>query len=83
MERVAMDEETGVVRVNHSPYVVEKVPARYLKGCPPGEEPWYCHKKGYDYIPVMGSIGSRKNAEDICRTYNHEGKVHYAGRGKG
>lgn len=63
---------------NHSPYVVERVPQKYLTGCPPEEKPWYCHKKGYDYIPVMGSIGTKQHAESVCRAYNLDGKVHYA-----
>lgn len=31
---------------------------------------WYCHMKGYDYIPVLGSVGDRRKAEEICRLYN-------------
>ena len=69
--------------MNHSPYVVEKVPSKYMRGCNSEEEYWYCHMKGYDYIPVFGSIGSKKQAEDICKAYNLDGKVHYEGkRGK-
>lgn len=31
---------------------------------------WYCHKKGFDYIPVFGSIGTKKQAQEICRLMN-------------
>lgn len=62
---------------NQSPYVVEKVPSKYLRGAPPDKEYWYCHKRGYDYIPVFGSIGTKQHAESVCRTYNLDGKVHY------
>jgi len=31
---------------------------------------WYCHKRGYAYIPVFGSIGDKKTAQRICRTMN-------------
>ena len=31
---------------------------------------YYCHKKGYEYIPVFGSIGSKEKARDICKLMN-------------
>lgn len=31
---------------------------------------WYCHKKGYDYIPVFGSIGDKKKAQSVCKMMN-------------
>ena len=59
-------------------HIIEKVPSKYLTGMPSdGTELWYYHRKGYDYIPVIGSIGTKKNAAAICRTYNLDGKVHY------
>lgn len=61
-------------------HIVEKVPAKYLKDSPPGEEYWYCHRIGYDYIPVLGSIGTKKKAEEVCKAYNLDGKAHYGGR---
>lgn len=64
--------------MNTNPYVVEKVPPEYMKGCPAGLELWYCHKEGYSYIPVWGSIGTKKEAEKVCREYNLSGKVRYA-----
>lgn len=59
------------------PYIVEKVPQEYLKGAPPGTEYWYCHREGYCYIPVWGSIGTKREAEKVCREYNLDGKVRY------
>lgn len=60
-------------------HIIERVPHKY--GDPAAEhdgvELWYCHKKGYDYIPVFGSIGTKKEAAAVCRTYNLDGKVHY------
>jgi hypothetical protein len=35
---------------------------------------WYCHKKGYPNIPVFGSIGDKKKAQEICRIRNNRGK---------
>ena len=58
-------------------HVVEKVPTKYLRGNPQDVVLWYCHRKGYDYIPVLGSIGTKQQAESVCRTYNLDGKVHY------
>lgn len=31
---------------------------------------WYCHKRGYAYIPVFGSIGDKKKAQGVCDTMN-------------
>lgn len=31
---------------------------------------WYCHRRGYPYIPVVGSIGDKAKAMEICRMYN-------------
>ncbi len=31
---------------------------------------WYCHKRGYKYIPVFGSIGKRAQAAKIRDIYN-------------
>lgn len=31
---------------------------------------WYCHRRGYPYIPVFGSIGDKAKAMGICRMYN-------------
>lgn len=66
--------------MDHSPYVVDKVPSEYLKNAPAGTEYWYCHKKGFPYIPVWGSIGTKKEAEAVCRQYNLDGKAHYGSR---
>lgn len=60
-------------------YVVEKVPSRFMQGAFPDtkEWPWYCHMKGYDYIPVFGSIGTKAQAIAVCKTYNLDGKAHF------
>lgn len=31
---------------------------------------YYCHKKGFQNIPVFGSIGDKSKALEICRLYN-------------
>lgn len=31
---------------------------------------YYCHKRGYAYIPVFGSIGDRKKAQKVCDMMN-------------
>ena len=31
---------------------------------------WYCHKRGYAYIPVFGSIGDKRKAQRVCDTMN-------------
>ena len=31
---------------------------------------YYCHRKGFPYVPVFGSIGSYQKAKSVCDTYN-------------
>lgn len=31
---------------------------------------WYCHQRGYSYIPVFGSIGDKRKAKKVCKIYN-------------
>ena len=31
---------------------------------------YYCHLIGFDYIPVFGSIGSKKKAQAYCNMKN-------------
>ena len=31
---------------------------------------WYCHMRGYSYIPVMGSIGTKATAQKMCHIMN-------------
>ena len=31
---------------------------------------WYCHMRGYAYIPVFGSIGDKKKAQRVCDMMN-------------
>lgn len=31
---------------------------------------WYCHMEGFPYIPVFGSIGSKKKAMLVCKQKN-------------
>ena len=31
---------------------------------------WYCHMRGYPYIPVFGSIGDKKKAQRVCDMMN-------------
>ena len=63
-------------------YLVEEIPADVKVEClgidaRPGKV-WYCHRKGFPYCPVFGSIGTKKEAEAVCRTYNIDGRVRYA-----
>lgn len=31
---------------------------------------WYCHMRGYPYIPVFGSIGDKAKAQKVCNMMN-------------
>lgn len=31
---------------------------------------WYCHKRGYAYVLVFGSIGDKRKAQRVCDTMN-------------
>ena len=31
---------------------------------------WYCHKRGFAYIPVFGSVGDKTKAKKVCDIYN-------------
>ena len=46
------------------PYVIEK------KTDKNGETFYYCHRKGFPYVPVFGSIGSYQKAKSVCDMYN-------------
>lgn len=61
-------------------YMIEHVPTKYADphALHDGAEQWYCHMKGYPYIPVFGSIGTKAEAAAVCRAYNLGGKVHYS-----
>lgn len=50
-------------------YIVDVVPDRFMKGRH-DEKVYYCHKRGYPYIPVFGNIGDRKKAQEICKSMN-------------
>lgn len=36
------------------------------------EGAYYCHAEGYPYIPVFGSIGDKKKAQEVCRLMNRD-----------
>ena len=59
-------------------YIVEQVPPDVSIEGGDGSPVWYCHRKGFPYCPVFGSIGTKANAAAVCRTYNTDGKVRYA-----
>ena len=42
-----------------APYVVSKK-----------DDFYYCHMRGYDYVPVFGSVGDRSKANKVCRMMN-------------
>lgn len=44
------------------PYIISE--------CPKDPGVWYCHMRGYPYIPVFGSIGSKQKAKAVCDMYN-------------
>lgn len=54
------------------PYIVEEVPSNYIKNIPKGENVYYCHQRGYPHIPVFGSIGDKKKANEVCRLMNRD-----------
>ena len=62
-------------------YLVEMIPVDVkitaFSPLPGPGEIWYCHRKGFPYCPVFGSIGTKKQAEAVCRTYNKDGRVRY------
>ena len=31
---------------------------------------WYCHMRGYAYVPVFGSIGEKNKAQKVCDMMN-------------
>ena len=35
------------------------------------EGAYYCHAEGYSYIPMFGSIGDKKKAQEVCRLVNY------------
>lgn len=35
-----------------------------------GKECWYCHLKGFPYVPVFGSIGDKVKANRVCKMMN-------------
>jgi hypothetical protein len=35
-----------------------------------GKEYWYCHMKGYSYVPVFGSIGNKAHAKKYADMMN-------------
>lgn len=49
---------------NSKKYVVSKSTDKQ------GKEFYYCHLENYPYIPVFGSIGNKKKANDICKLMN-------------
>ena len=51
----------GRIMKKQMPYIISQEPKS-------GQ--WYCHMRGYDYIPVFGSIGDKKKAKKICDMYN-------------
>ena len=55
-----MEAEIRQKRKN-KPYTINKVE---------GKEIWYVHHKGFSYIPVFGSFGTKAEAQKICRMYN-------------
>ena len=42
----------------------------YVVSHEPKSGDWYCHMRGYPYVPVFGSIGDKRKAKKICDMYN-------------
>lgn len=36
------------------------------------EPVYYCHDKNYPHIPVFGSMGNKRKANEICRLMNRD-----------
>jgi hypothetical protein len=51
-------------------YIVEHVPSKYIDMSEIVKGFWYCHLIGHPNIPVIESIGSKKNADKICKMMN-------------
>ena len=47
------------VKQMKKPYVVSEKNGAY-----------YCHKRGFPYIPVFGSIGDKHKADKVCKIMN-------------
>ena len=58
-------------------YIAERVSQEYKPQSDDGSEVWYCHLKGYSYVPVFGSIGTKQKAVEVCKQMNPDGKVRY------
>lgn len=50
-------------------YIAEPVPGKYRTAGAP-EDMWYVHLEGFHYIPVFGSIGTKKHAKEVARIMN-------------
>lgn len=48
-----------LMREIKKPYVVSEKNGAY-----------YCHKRGFPYIPVFGSIGDKRKADKVCKIMN-------------
>lgn len=58
-------------------YIVERIPPQFVIEGGDGSPLWYCHRKGFPKCPVFGSIGTKQQAMQVCRTYNADGKVRF------
>jgi hypothetical protein len=47
--------------MKEKPYTISKEPKSGA---------WYCHRRGFPDIPVFGSIGEKKKAQEVCRRMN-------------
>lgn len=50
-------------------YIAEPVPYKYRTAETP-KETWYVHLEGFYFIPVFGSVGTKKHAKEIARIMN-------------
>lgn len=48
-----------------------------------GNRFFYCHQRGYPYIPVFGSIGDKKRANKVCHMMNQSVGAEEPRKGKG
>lgn len=48
----------------------DKDPARYVVSKDDKTGTWYAHMRGYPYVPVFGSIGTKAHATVVARLRN-------------
>lgn len=50
------------------PYIISKATPKFIQNTK--EDIYYCHKRGFNHIPVFGSIGNKKESQEVCNMMN-------------